>query len=40
MSDNEMNSKIQLLDQRQRKLFNKVQTWAKKYIQVNRELIL
>ena len=40
MSDNEMNSKIQLLNQRQRKLFNKVQTWAKKYIQVNRELIL
>ena len=40
MSDNELNSKIQLLNQKQRKLFNKVQTWAKKHVQINRELIL
>ena len=33
MSDNELNSKIQLLNQKQRKLFNKVQSWAKKYVQ-------
>ena len=33
MSDNELNSKIQLLNQKQRKLFNKVQSWTKKYVQ-------
>ena len=33
MSDNELNSKIQLLNQKQRKLFNKVQSCAKKYVQ-------
>ena len=33
MSDNELNSKIQLLNKKQRKLFNKVQSWAKKYVQ-------
>ena len=33
MSDNELNSKIQLLNQKQRKLFSKVQSWAKKYVQ-------
>ena len=33
MSDNGLNSKIQLLNQKQRKLFNKVQSLAKKYVQ-------
>ena len=33
MSDNELNSKIQLLNKKLRKLFNKVQSWAKKYVQ-------
>ena len=33
MSDNELNSKIQLLNQKQHKLFNKVQSWAKQYVQ-------
>ena len=33
MSDNELNSKIQLLNQNQHNLFNKVQSWAKKYVQ-------
>ena len=33
MSDNELNSKIQLLNKKQRKLFNKVQSWTKKYVQ-------
>ena len=33
MSDNELNSKLQLLNQKQRKLFNKLQSWAKKHVQ-------
>ena len=33
MSDNELNSKKQLLNQKQLKLFNKIQSWAKKYVQ-------
>ena len=32
MSDNELNSKIQLLNQNQRALSNKVQSWAEKYV--------
>ena len=33
MSDNELNSKIQLLNQKQRKLFNKVQSWQSSMFQ-------
>ena len=33
MSGNELYSKIQLLSQKQHKLFNKVQSWAKRYVQ-------
>ena len=32
LSDNELNSKVQLLNQNQRKLSNKVQSWAEKYV--------
>ena len=32
MSDNELDSKIQLLNQNQRTLSNKVQSWAEKYV--------
>ena len=33
MSDNELNPEKHLLNQKQRKLFNKVQSWSKKYVQ-------